>query len=652
MNLQQQFKTFFVFLLFIFCLSPSFVFSQTVKSTTNKRAIKHYYKGERFMGMRDFERVVKYAKKAASIDPNFVEAYIMLAEVYSFYRNCDNSCYYFEKAIETDPDFDYKLYYFLGSEYMRCGAVDNAIDNYVEYFKRAKTENKQISPYAKDKYELCLFRKQLMSDSLAIYPHNMGTNINSEHYEYLPSLTLDESRIVFTLRRPRDKNTMCDNCTHEEDIYISDNVNGVWQKREPFDFINTHYNEGGQSISPDGKYLVFTACERDGGYGSCDLYWSRRIGNTWTRPKNFGPVVNTEYWESQPSFSADGKTIFFTSGRPGGYGGYDIWSTTMVAEGVFTKPVNLGPTINTAGDEDYPFMHPNGITLYFSSNGHRGMGGKDIFYSNLNPDNTWSQPVNMGYPINTINDEISLFVSASGNKAFFSSNRPGGFGNEDLYWFEMPKEIRPQAVTYMKGRIFDATDNMPLEAGFKVIDLKTGQTMVTSTSDPKTGEFLICIPTNSMYALHAERSNYLFYSENFELEDSYSNLKPFVKDIYLKRIELGESIVLKNIFFDTDKWDLKPESEVELNNLLVLLNSNKHMRIEIAGHTDNVGSKEHNLSLSENRAKAVYKYLVNNGVDAQRLTYKGYGFEQPISTNDTEEGRALNRRTEFTIVGF
>ena len=216
----------------------------------------------------------------------------------------------------------------------------------------------------------------------------------------------------------------------------------------------------------------------------------------------------------------------------------------------------------------------------------------------------------------------------------------------------MPKEIRPQAVTYMKGRIFDATDNMPLEAGFKVIDLKTGQTMVTSTSDPKTGEFLICIPTNSMYALHAERSNYLFYSENFELEDSYSNLKPFVKDIYLKRIELGESIVLKNIFFDTDKWDLKPESEVELNNLLVLLNSNKHMRIEIAGHTDNVGSKEHNLSLSENRAKAVYKYLVNNGVDAQRLTYKGYGFEQPISTNDTEEGRALNRRTEFTIVGF
>ncbi len=481
----------------------------------------------------------------------------------------------------------------------------------------------------------------------------MGENINSAYSEYLPSLTLDELRIVFTVLRPRDKKTVCDNCIEEEDIYYSEYENGEWLLRTPFDLINTHFNEGGQSISPDGKYLIFTACERDGGYGSCDLYWSKRIGDTWTKPKNFGPPVNTEYWESQPSFSADGKTIIFTSARPGGIGGYDLWYTTMLGEGIFTNPINMGRPINTEADEDYPFFHPNGITLYFSSTGHRGMGGRDIFYSNKNlADETWSEPVNIGYPINTIDDEISLFVNATGNKAFFASNRPGGYGGEDLYWFELPEKIRPRAVTYMKGRIFDVADKFPLEALFKVIDLKTGKMVVSSTSDPKTGEFLICIPTNSMYALHVERSNYLFYSETFELEGEHSDLDPFIKDIYLKRIELGENVVLNNIFFDTDKWELKPESEVELKKLVVLLKDNPNMKIEIAGHTDNIGSREHNLTLSENRAKAVCDYLVSKGISRGRLTYKGYGFDKPIGTNDTEEGRALNRRTEFTITGF
>ncbi len=652
MNFHTRFITVvFLFSAFLFII-PLQLVSQNVRSSTNKKAITYYYKGEKAMSKHDFNKVIQYAETAVKIDEKFTEAYIMLADAYSFLHHCERSCFYFQKALEIDPDFNYKLYYFVANEYMRCGEVDKAIARFEEYFKRAAAEKKDLAPAVKDNYNLCLFRRQLMIDSLHIQPQNMGENINSTYFEYLPSLTLDESRIVFTLRRPKDQYTICQKCYEEEDMYFSRNVDGKWQPREAFDFINTHYNEGGQSISPDGKYLIFTACERDGGYGSCDLYWSKRIGDVWTKPKNFGPSVNTEYWESQPSFLADGITIIFTSGKPGGVGGYDLWYTTMLDEGVFTTPKNLGTTINTPGDEDYPFMHPNGMTLYFSSNGHKGMGGKDIFYSNFKPDYTWETPVNMGYPINTMDDEISLFVNARGNKAFFSSNRPGGYGNEDLYWFELPRELQPRAVTYMKGRIFDASDKFPLEASFKVIDLKTGQTMVASTSDPKTGEFLICIPTNSMYALHAERDNYLFYSENFELQGNYSNIEPFVKDIYLKRIELGESMVLKNIFFDTDKWDLKPESEVELNNLLLLLKNNASMKIEIAGHTDNVGSREHNLVLSENRAKAVYDYLVSKGIDPNRLAYKGYGFDQPISTNDTDAGRALNRRTEFTIIGF
>ena len=639
--------------LFLFFNTAFTSFSQEVKSSTNKRAINYYRKGEKAMGERNFDKVISYAEKAVNADDKFIEAYIMLADAYSFLRNCQLSCTYFEKALSVDPDFSYKLYFFVANEHMRCGNVDKAIDLFEEYFVRAKAEEQEIPPTIRDNYELCLFRRQLIKDSLTIHPQNMGENINSAYSEYLPSLTLDELRIVFTVLRPRDKKTVCDNCIEEEDIYYSEYENGEWLLRTPFDLINTHFNEGGQSISPDGKYLIFTACERDGGYGSCDLYWSKRIGDTWTKPKNFGPPVNTEYWESQPSFSADGKTIIFTSARPGGIGGYDLWYTTMLGEGIFTNPINMGRPINTEADEDYPFFHPNGITLYFSSTGHRGMGGRDIFYSNKNlADETWSEPVNIGYPINTIDDEISLFVNATGNKAFFASNRPGGYGGEDLYWFELPEKIRPRAVTYMKGRIFDVADKFPLEALFKVIDLKTGKMVVSSTSDPKTGEFLICIPTNSMYALHVERLNYLFYSETFELEGEHSDLDPFIKDIYLKRIELGENVVLNNIFFDTDKWELKPESEVELKKLVVLLKDNPNMKIEIAGHTDNIGSREHNLTLSENRAKAVCDYLVSKGISRGRLTYKGYGFDKPIGTNDTEEGRALNRRTEFTITGF
>jgi outer membrane protein OmpA-like peptidoglycan-associated protein len=639
-----------------FCLSIAVLIScnvnaQQVKSSQNKKAIKYYNKGNNAIGNRDFQTAIDWAEKAIKIDENFTEAYIMIAEAYSFTKNCEQSCLYFEKAITSNPDFSYKLYYFTANEYMRCGNFGKAVLRFDEYFHRYPSNITEIPQAIRENYELCLYRMQLMKDSLAINPINMGENVNSIFAEYLPSLTVDESKIVFTVRRKADNNTVCAGCKDEEDMYFSEKVNDVWKIRKPFE-LNTHYNEGGQSISPDGKYLIFTACERDEGYGSCDLYWSKRIGDSWSKPRNFGKPVNTQYWESQPTFSADGRTIIFVSNRPGGEGGMDLWLTNMTEEGVFTSPINLGTPINTILNEDSPFLHPNGNTLYFASEGHKGMGGKDIFYSILTPDQTWGEPLNMGYPINTFADEMSLVVNAKGDKAFYSSDRSGGFGYDDLYSFDLPPALRPQSVTYMKGRIFDAKDNTPLEASFRVVDLNTGQVVVASSSDIKTGEFLICIPTNSSYALHTQRNNYLFYSENFELNDVFSDIEPYVKDIYLKRIEIGESIVLKNIFFDTDKSDLKPESEVELKNLLVLLHENPKMKIEISGHTDNVGSKEHNIVLSQNRAKAVYDYLINKGIKANRMSYKGYGFNRPISDNETEEGRTQNRRTEFKIVGF
>ncbi|MFA6868763.1 MAG: hypothetical protein WCQ79_05855, partial [Bacteroidales bacterium] len=554
-NTYTKFILFFSLSLFMCTSYP--VQAQDQLSSQNRKALRYYQKGNTAMGNRDFVQAISYAERAIRIDERFTEAYIMIAESYSFTRDCEKSCVYFEKAIASNPDFSYKLYYFAANEFMRCGNFEKAVSNFEEYFRRFPSNISEIPIVVRENYELCLYRLQLMDDSLPINPINMGPRVNSAYAEYLPSLTVDESKIVFTVRRKADDLTVCLNCLTEEDMYYSEQVDGIWQDRKPFE-LNTHYNEGGQSISSDGKYLIFTACERDEGYGSCDLYWSKRIGDAWSKPRNFGKPVNTQYWESQPTFSADGKNIIFVSNRPGGLGGMDLWSTQMIEEGVFSTPVNLGIPVNTMKNEDYPFLHPNGKTLYFSSEGHKGMGGKDIFYSELLPDNTWSEPVNLGYPINTYADEMSLVVNAKGDKAFYSSDRAGGYGKDDLYWFNLPETLRPQSVTYMKGRIFDAKDNTPLEAFFHVVDLKTGNVVVSSSSDVKTGEFLICIPTSSSYALHAQRRNYLFYSENFELKDVYTDIEPYVKDIFLKRIELGESVVLNNIFFDTDKSDLKP----------------------------------------------------------------------------------------------
>jgi len=626
---------------------------QTVKTSTNKKAIAYYQKAYNELVKRNFVKVLPYAESAVKEDTNFMEAYLLLAEGYSYQKECEKSCYYYKKAIEKDVNSSYRIYLSAAYQEMDCGNPAQAARYFESYFELLP-KSKPIHPDDIKKHELCLWREEMMRNPLSIELHNMGENINSSWGEYFPTFTVDESRLIYTVLRPADKNTKCRECKDEEDFYTNIKVNGEWQPRKKIEQpLNTAYNEGASCISPDGKYLVFTSCNRDDGFGSCDLYWSKRIGETWTKPRNFGGPVNTRHWESQPTFAADGKTIFFVSNRPGGLGGYDIWKTTMLEEGVFSEPVNLGKPINTTANEISPFFHPNGTTLYFASTGHRGMGGEDLFYSTMNPDGSWNEPINLGYPINTIADEMGLIVNAMGDKAYIATNKKGGFGGLDIYWFEMPESLRPKpSVTYFKGRIFDNKDHTPLYAVFELIDLQTKKVVVRSSSDPSTGEFLVCLPTNSHYALNVSRDMYLFHSENFEINGEHSKMQPYLKDVYLKRIELDENVVLKNVFFDTDKWTLKPESQVELDKLYTLLKQNPQMRIEIAGHTDNVGSQEHNLTLSEKRAKAVLDYLVSKGIREDRMRSAGYGYSKPIVPNDTEEGRALNRRTEFSIIGF
>jgi outer membrane protein OmpA-like peptidoglycan-associated protein len=438
-------------------------------------------------------------------------------------------------------------------------------------------------PYIQWKIYQCKFGIKAMQYPTNMIPINLGANVNSEWDEYHPSVSGLGKEMLFTVRRPRDEYTVCKHCQQEEDIYSSLQQNGIWQPRTKLDKpVNTGYNEGAQCISPDGNYLFFTICNAEFGYGGCDIYWSKREGGSWSEPKNCGSKVNTKYWESQPSIAADGRTIYFTSNRPGGQGGMDIWKTEMISEGVFSDPINLGEVINTPYDELSPFIHFDQKTLYFSSDGHLGMGGKDLFYAKLQPGGSWGTPVNLGYPINSYQDETGIFINAQGNVAYFASDRAGGFGGLDIYCFELDESLRPEPVLFIAEKSVNKTH--------------------TTTIDE------------------------------------------------IETLGAGDIFVLPNIFFEFAQSNLLPDSYAELFLLLVFLNKNETVKIEIRGHTDNQGSDTYNKKLSEERAKTVYRYLVEQGIATDRLTYTGYGKERPVAPNDSEESRTKNRRTEILII--
>jgi outer membrane protein OmpA-like peptidoglycan-associated protein len=360
--------------------------------------------------------------------------------------------------------------------------------------------------------------------------------------------------------------------------------------------------------------------------------------------------VNTTAWESQPCLGADGRTLYFVSTRRGGFGGSDIWESTLSDEGYWGTPVNLGDTINTTADEMAPFIHPDGHTLYFSSRGHMGMGGADLFVSRKAADGHWQKPENIGYPVNSKNDEINLIINAKGTEAFISAEREKGYGNMDIYRFELPVQYRPAMVSFVHGKVFDKNTSVPLLASLELIDMQSNKVIVSSWSDMVTGEFVMSLPVDKDYALNVSCKGYLFYSQNFSVSKENDSVNPVKLDIPMQPFEVGGKVILKNIFFETDKYELLPDSKAELGKLINFLQKNASLHIEIGGHTDNEGSDPHNMTLSQNRAKAVYDYLLTNGITSGRLTFKGYGETLPVAGNDTPEGRAMNRRTEFKVI--
>lgn len=636
-----------VYILLLFILT-AFVPSQ-MNAQKSSKAAPLCEKAKKAMQLQDFTKAMGYLNQAQAKDPNYADIYIMKGDIFNFTLLSDSAMKNYQRAIDIIGDPDPMLYYIAGNEGAKCGAYEYALKS-LQLFLQKGIQYPEILPDAQKTIANCKFAIESMKNPRSFELMNMGSGINSEWDEYLAALTADDEQIVFTVKRPRDKGTVCAFCLNEEDLYSSHKSVGEWLPREELGApVKSGYNEGAQCISPDGKYLLYTMCDADFGMGSCDLYWAKRIGDRWSRPRNFGAPVNTSSWESQPSMAADGMTVYFASSRPGGFGGMDIWKTTMTAEGEFSVPVNLGPAINTPGDDAAPFIHSDGRTLYFASNGRVGMGGYDLYYSTLQADGTWSEPVNMGYPINSPADEINVFINAHGTVAYIASDKDGGYGGLDLYSFELDDQLRPNPVTYIKGRVRDAFSGEPLSARIEMIDLNTKQLLTATTSDPQTGSYLACVHTGGNILLNVSHPDYPFYSENFQIEKSYTELSPYLKDISLQPTDVGTVVTLKNVFFDFDRSELKPESFVELNKLADYLMKNA-IRIEIGGHTDDQGSEEYNDRLSENRAKAVYDYLIQKGIPAERLQYKGYGMRLPVADNSTEEGRAANRRTEFKIV--
>jgi tetratricopeptide (TPR) repeat protein len=629
---------------FILLLGASFAgYSQRYHSTSS-RAISAYAAGKQEFERLYYDSAENLLKSAITADKKFYEAYMLLGEMLSQLGRYDESALYYGGAVKIDSLFYKPVFFSLANSEMMSGNYAKALTHFKTYLDLKAGSEPNIS-IAKKKILDCEFAIKAINHPVSFNPVSLGDSINTGDDEYWPSITVDGQTLMFT----RQQATKEYRKVGQEDFYLSHRNKTGWSKAYNAGApLNTPQNEGAQTLSSDGKYMYFTACSRPGGYGRCDIWYSALDGNTWSEPSNIGPHINTEYWEAQPSVSANGKMLFFISNRPGGIGGMDIWYSKSDKSGNWSEAKNIGPTINTKNDEMSPFIHFDGKTLYFSSNGRVGMGGFDIYVTRMNEDSTWSEPADLGYPINTYNDEMGLIIDASGQQAYFSSKRNEKNG-KDIFSFLLDESERPNPVSYFRGRVFDSETGKSLKSDYELTQLKSGQ-IVSSGSTDASGSFLICLPAGYDYGLNVNKPGYLFYSDNFMLEGIHSATEPYNKRILLYPIKVGGKLQLSNVFYEFDSWEIKKESVSELERLYRLLSDNLNISVEIAGYTDSIGTVQYNQTLSERRAKSVVTYLTQKGIKSDRLVYKGYGSNSPIGDNITGEGRKLNRRTEVKVI--
>lgn len=622
-----------------------FNYVSQAQHTHDKKTIKLFDKSKEAFYNKRYDEAEKFISKIIKRDSFFTDAYLLQTEIAIENNNPQKALINVNKIISIDAEIYPIAHLIKGNILFGFGRYLEAADDYKQYLLLS---DKEDIAKLKKRIKSCYFRDSALQNPVSFNPINLGNNINSSNCEYVNSISLDGNKLYYTVRPINTPNEFFDYYKEDEDFFFSVKKDSVWQPSLALsDNINSPYNEGAMNISADGQYLFFTSCRSGMDNGGCDLYYAIKEDGNWGTPNNLGPSVNTPAWETQPCFSSDGQTLYFVSTRAGGQGKSDIWKTKIDINGHWTTPENLGEQINTNGDEMAPYIHPDGKTLYFSSTGHIGMGKADLFISYLQDDGSWSKPINLGYPINTSNDEINIIVAPNGDDAYISVEDSVGFGCFDIKHFNLPENLKPSPVSYLKGNIFDKETNIPLQSLFEVVDLENNNTIVKSFSD-KNGNFLIALPSEKEYGLYVTKKDYLYYSENFPFNQHV--LAPLIKDIALTKIQAGGVINLSNLFFAFDSDSLLQKSYAELQNIVRFLKKNKYLKIEIAGYTDDIGSKDYNIQLAENRAYKVYSYLINEGINKSRLQYKGYGEANPLYCNDSENNRAKNRRTEMKIL--
>ncbi len=663
------FSTFF----FISCSSAQYY------STKNKKAIKLFEQGKAAPGLTidpqtntpNFREGIRLMDQALEKDPNFWEAHMFAGEFCELIGDYNSAIDHYKRALEINPNHSPggSTYFYLANLQNAVGMYEEAIQN-IDFFERNRNANPELLKNARQIRANCEFAIESMKNPQSFNPINIGPGINTKYPEYFPTITVDGKTILFTRRIPDGR--VLGPTKEQEDFYVSKlGDNNIWGKAVAMpENINSVLNEGAPTIAPDGRSLVFVACADnltgmdygDGrtGRGSCDLFYTKKLGARWMNPTNLPGSINTFTWESQPSLSSDGKTLYFVRrvSKRGEPEDSDIFVTRLLDNGQWSTAERLPMHINTPEQEESVLIHPDGRTLYFASRGHVGMGGSDLYMTRMDEDGNWSDPINLGYPINTGYDENSLMVSPDGEIAFFASDRDGGYGGLDIYYFTMPENMRPTKTLYFEGVVFDINTRKPIPGKFQLIDLKTGKEIIYSEADKVTGEFMVSLPTNREYALNVSYPGYAFFSENFNMTNP-DNLEAIHMDVPMVPLDDNtNSIVLENVFFDLGKSTLRKESYVELNKLVAFLNENADTRIEIGGHTDSRGNN--NEVLSRNRAKSVYDYLISKGIEASRLEHKGYGSTVPVYTDEhisklaTEEEKEsahqANRRTEYKII--
>ncbi|WP_242693058.1 OmpA family protein [Sabulibacter ruber] len=639
-----RFPRFYLFLLLVLGVALPSAGQKAASGSSNNKAQKAYEEGIRYVQGRNFEKALESFGEAVKRDTAFGEAYVQAAGLYRIMQKPEDAYQYYRRGLPRMPvqaslANDYFNYAELAFE---RGQYEESSVFYQNFLKYGKKGTKQ-SQHATRQLNNVKFAQQAVKQPVDFKPQPLGASVNKFGLQYSPVLTADQKALLFTAREgsgPLD----------DEDLYLAYLKEGQWQDPVSVsEMINSELNEGAASLSGDGRVLVFTSCNRIDSYGSCDLYISYREGNEWSKPKNMGRTVNTTAWDSQPSLSADGRTIYFASDRKGGQGGEDLWVTKQQDDGNWTAPINLGPKVNTPGRENSPFLHASGNTLYFATDGLQGMGGLDLFKVDREKDG-WGTPVNMGYPLNTHRDENSIFISPDNRTGYYSGqSAAGGKVEVALLQFEVPEVWKGKTISsFAQGKVFDAVTKKPLKATVQVYDLDSASVITQQvSSDRSTGEYTIVLNQKQRYALYVTAPDHVLESRHIS---ATSTSAPLALDFYLQPLNKGAKAVLSNLFFDTGKATLRPESRTELDKLFQFLKANPKIKVEIAGHTDNVGKPTANQTLSEARAKSVVAYLVSKGAPASIFQAKGYGQTQPAAPNTSEENRQLNRRIELIIL--